>query len=105
MLFNLVEGSNVITITATDTNGNQATDSITVTYAAPDTQAPVVIISAPSVPSGETLQTTQGSLQLSGTAQDDRSCQPGHLVDWKYRRRRPRDHKLVHPISSASARD
>ncbi len=69
----LAEGPNVITITAVDTKGNQATDSITVTYAAPDTQAPVVIISAPSVPSGETLQTTQGSIQLSGTAQDDRA--------------------------------
>jgi hypothetical protein len=69
----LVEGANAIVVSATDTAGNQATDSITVTYAAPDTQAPVVIISAPSVPSGETLQTTQGSIQLSGTAQDDRA--------------------------------
>jgi hypothetical protein len=69
----LAEGPNVITITATDTNGNQATDSITVTFTAPDTQAPVVIISTPSVPFGETLQANQDALQLSGTAQDDRA--------------------------------
>jgi len=69
----LTEGSNVITITAIDTSGNQATDSITVTYTAPDTQAPIITISTPSVPSGGTLQTTQGSLQIAGSAQDDRS--------------------------------
>ena len=69
----LVEGANVITVTATDTSSNQATDTLTITYTAADTIAPIVSITTPAAASGETFQTTSGSLQLAGTAQDDRS--------------------------------
>jgi len=68
----LAEGQNVITVTATDFGGNQATDTITVAYTAPDTQAPEVSITTPSTPPGESYQTTSNTLQLYGTAQDDR---------------------------------
>ena len=69
----LTEGQNVITVTATDAAGNQASDSLTVTYTPPDTQAPSVSITSPDTPSGGTFQTADGSIAITGTAQDDRS--------------------------------
>ena len=44
----LTEGQNLITVTATDIAGNTATDTITVTYTAPDTQAPTIAITSPT---------------------------------------------------------
>ena len=69
----LSEGQNAITVTATDSAGNQASDILTVTYTPPDTQAPLVNITSPDLPAGGTLQTADGSITISGTAQDDRS--------------------------------
>ncbi len=68
---NLVEGQNVITVTAADASGNQASDTISVSYTAPDTQAPVVTITIPAVSPDGAYQATSSTLQLSGTAQDD----------------------------------
>lgn len=60
----LVEGSNVITFTATDASGNTSTDKITVTL---DTTVPQISIDDPA-----SLTTTEASVSLTGTASDDR---------------------------------
>jgi hypothetical protein len=61
-------GSNVLTITARDAVGNQATDVLTVTYNVPDTTAPVVSITAPT--SSASYATSAASVNVSGTASD-----------------------------------
>ena len=44
----LSEGANIITITAKDADGNQGTDTLTITYSIPDTSAPSVTITQPT---------------------------------------------------------
>jgi len=64
----LREGENLITVTATDADGNASTDVLTVTYTEPDTTAPVVIIKLPT--SGTTHEVETFSVNISGTASD-----------------------------------
>ena len=64
----LLAGSNVITITARDAAGNTSTDSLTVTYTAPDTTAPVATITTPTSVTTFTASTTP--LTVGGTASD-----------------------------------
>jgi len=64
----LLGGSNLITITARDAAGNSATDTLTVTYNAPDTTAPVATITTPTSVSTFTTSTTP--LTVGGTASD-----------------------------------
>ena len=67
----LVNGTNVITVTAVDVAGNRGTDSLTVTYtgSTADTTLPTVSISGPT--SGTTFTTTSSALALSGTSADN----------------------------------
>jgi hypothetical protein len=65
----LVEGENVLTVTALDEAGNVSTDVLSVVYAAPDTTAPLVTITAPTV--NTVFNTFQASINISGTASDD----------------------------------
>ena len=65
---NLGEGENLITVTATDAEGNASTDVLTVTYTELDTTAPVVIIKSPT--SGTTHEVETFSVNISGTASD-----------------------------------
>jgi hypothetical protein len=64
----LQAGTNVITVTARDGNGNVATDVLTVTYSVPDNTAPAVTISGPT--SASTYATGSQTLAISGTASD-----------------------------------
>ena len=64
----LLGGSNVITITARDAAGNTSTDTLTVTYNAPDTTAPVATITTPT--SVATFTTSTTPLTVGGTASD-----------------------------------
>ena len=64
----LLGGSNVITITARDAAGNTSTDTLTVTYNAPDTTAPVATITTPTSVATYTASTTP--LTVGGTASD-----------------------------------
>ena len=65
----LQEGSNTITVTASDAEGNRADTSITITYTVPDTTSPDLAIISPV--SGGTYETEQASLNISGTATDN----------------------------------
>jgi hypothetical protein len=65
----LLGGSNIITITARDAAGNTATDTLTVTYNAPDTTNPAVAITGPT--SSATHATSVTPMTLSGTASDN----------------------------------
>lgn len=65
----LQTGSNVITVTARDAAGNVGTDILTVTYAAADTTAPVVTITAPTT--GATYATSSSTMTISGTGSDN----------------------------------
>ena len=73
----LAEGQNVITVTATDASGNKASDAIAISYAALDTQAPVIAITAPT--DTGTFTTDASQVSLSGTADDDQSLKE---VSW-----------------------
>jgi hypothetical protein len=67
----LVAGSNVITVTAFDAKGNQASDSLTVNYTTTvpgDTRPPTISIGAPTTLS--TYSTRSSSITLTGTAAD-----------------------------------
>jgi Putative Ig domain/Glucodextranase, domain B len=64
----LLGGSNVITITARDAAGNTSTDTLTVTYNAPDTTAPAAAITTPT--SAATHSTSTTPLTVGGTASD-----------------------------------
>jgi predicted secreted protein len=66
----LREGANVITVTARDAANQTATDTLTVTYNAPDL-APSVAITSPTTSSTHT--TTSASINLGGTASDDKT--------------------------------
>jgi hypothetical protein len=65
----LAEGANLITVTATDAVGNQSTDTLTVTYTAPDTVDPVVSITAPT--SDSIYSASSSPINVSGDASDD----------------------------------
>ena len=65
----LSEGDTTITVTAVDTAGNQGQDVITVSYSAPDTTAPSVVISSPT--SGDTYTSDQAAINLAGSASDN----------------------------------
>jgi hypothetical protein len=65
----LQPGDNVVTVTARDAAANTGAATLTVTYNAPDTTAPVVAITAPT--SGAAYSTNASLLSLSGTASDN----------------------------------
>jgi len=65
----LASGSNTITVTASDGAGNTASDTLTVTYTAPDTTEPAISITSPTA--GSTYAATTGTISLSGTASDN----------------------------------
>ena len=64
----LLGGANVITITARDAAGNSATNTLTVTYNAPDTTAPVATITTPT--SVATYNASTTPVTVGGTASD-----------------------------------
>jgi hypothetical protein len=64
----LQSGANVLTVTARDAAGNTSTDTLTVTYNAPDTTAPTTSITVPT--SAATYTTTTSTVNMSGTATD-----------------------------------
>jgi Putative Ig domain/Glucodextranase, domain B len=64
----LQDGSNTLTLTASDAAGNLATDVLTVTYSAPDTNAPAVAIAQPT--SASTFSATTATVSVSGTSSD-----------------------------------
>ena len=66
----LFEGLNRITITASDTVGNESQTGLEVTFAPPDTTAPTVTILFPTDTAAMT--TKEPMLNLSGTSGDDR---------------------------------
>jgi len=63
----LRSGSNVLTITARDAAGNKATDTITVTYSAPDRTKPAINITNPVIAARTSTAT---SMVVRGTAND-----------------------------------
>jgi hypothetical protein len=65
----LQAGSNVITITASDSAGNQANATLTVTYNPPDTTIPVIAITSPTA-SG-TYETSAPTVSIAGNASDN----------------------------------
>ncbi len=65
----LQSGINVITVTARDAAGNTGTDTLTVTYTPPDTNAPTVTINSPT--SSTTYFSDGGNVNLGGIATDD----------------------------------
>lgn len=65
----LQPGTNVITVTATDAEGNIGSDTITVTYdPPPDTETPQVVITNPAV---SPHTNSAGTIAVSGTASDN----------------------------------
>ena len=65
----LYNGDNVITVTAYDADGNSATDTLTVTYNAPESIPPTVTITDPT--SSPTMLTSWHYIKLMGTATDN----------------------------------
>jgi chitodextrinase len=65
-LLNLQTGSNLVTVTARDSFGNTATDTLTITF---DNTAPTVSISIPTT--GATYFASSTPVNLSGTASDN----------------------------------
>ncbi len=65
----LAEGANVITVTASDATGNEASSVLTVTYTPPDTIDPLVSIKSPT--DGSTYATDNSTIDLSGSAEDN----------------------------------
>ena len=66
----LLEGPNVITVTATDAAGNQGSTSQVITFATADAMPPTITIDFPTI--DPVYETEQTSLNLSGFASDDR---------------------------------
>jgi hypothetical protein len=64
----LLDGTNVITVTAGDAAGKTATDRLTVTYIN-DIGSPTVTITSPT--SGSSYETKNSTLSIGGTASDD----------------------------------
>jgi hypothetical protein len=65
----LQEGDNVITVTAHDAAGNSGVNTLTVTYALPDTADPIITTTSPT--SGDTYSTEEDSVSLGGSASDN----------------------------------
>jgi hypothetical protein len=65
----LYSGTNILTVTARDAAGNQATDVLTVTYGTGDTTPPTVTIVGPTTAS--TYTTGASVITLGGTAADN----------------------------------
>src|SRR5205085_1125940 len=72
----LQSGSNVLTVTARDANGNTRTDTLTVTYS-PDITRPNISILTPTANS--TMTTTATTITLGGSASDNIGVT---LVSW-----------------------
>ncbi len=64
----LSAGANQITVTATDWAGNEATDTLAITFNTMDTVGPTIGITSPT--SNSSYTATSGSLSLSGWAAD-----------------------------------
>ncbi|MBJ7355206.1 MAG: hypothetical protein JHC98_10320 [Thermoleophilaceae bacterium] len=69
--FALVEGANTITVDCTDASGNTGSDSVTVTYNAPDTEGPTVLISEPTP--DQVFTTNSATLHFTVTDNEDPS--------------------------------
>jgi hypothetical protein len=65
----LYEGENVVTVTAHDAEGNMDTDTLTVTFVAPDTTPPLVTFSGDAA--GGSITTDSPAVTVSGRASDD----------------------------------
>jgi hypothetical protein len=65
----LLVGANILTVTATDAQGNSGTDVLTVTYSLPDTDPPTIVITSPI--SSDTFATNAPSVPLGGTSFDN----------------------------------
>jgi len=64
----LAGGVNVLTVTAEDSQGNLARDSITVTATLPETTGPAILVTGPKPPPAFTI--TADTLPLTGTSSD-----------------------------------
>ncbi len=73
----LAAGSNFITVTAEDAQGNLARDTITVTLALPDTSGPSIVVTGPNPSSAFSF--AADTLTLTGTAADASGVQ---AVSW-----------------------
>ncbi|MCD6565049.1 MAG: hypothetical protein J7K53_03815, partial [Bacteroidales bacterium] len=72
--FTLVEGANNIVVTATDTSGNTASDTIVINYTKPvDDEDPVITITNPTTASE--YETPLATISLAGTASDNVALQ------------------------------
>lgn len=67
----LIEGDNLITITASDEAGNTSTDTLSVRYTKPDTIAPEIVISSPTIETK--FETADSKINISGSASDNQS--------------------------------
>lgn len=65
----LAAGTNTLTVRASDSAGNTASDTLTVTYTTPDTTKPVVAIKTPTAK--VSYSTRSSSVKLTGTATDN----------------------------------
>ncbi len=65
----LLSGVNEITVRAADASGNTSTDTISVTYTAPDAIAPTITITSPT--SSPTYATTVATISIGGSASDN----------------------------------
>jgi len=65
----LIEGKNIVTVTATDTAGNQNSTSLSVTCTPPDTIAPTIAITSPTT--AGTYDTADALITISGNASDN----------------------------------
>lgn len=67
----LVEGSNVITVTATDSAGNEGQDTITIAYTAPDPLVPITNVSTSADDGNVGANTIDDSLDTRWSAEGD----------------------------------
>ncbi len=74
----LNEGLNTVTVMAADASGNTSSATISISYTAPDTTPPAVVITSPV--QEESYTSANPTIALSGTASDDRALQQ---VSWE----------------------
>jgi hypothetical protein len=65
----LQSGENALTVTARDAAGNSGTDTLAVAFTPPDTVAPTITITFPTL--NPTYSTTSGPITLNGSASDN----------------------------------
>jgi len=65
----LIEGENVLTVTAQDAAGNQTNASLTVTYMPPDTLSPTIAVTSPTTAGSH--ETEAPTVSLAGNASDN----------------------------------